>query len=478
MKQRTLAGLISAGPANLGNVHNHKKAVASIAFALAVAGSPIAAHADGTILLMRSVKGMYQGSPTSVGSGLFTIHDDGSHLKQLTPWVENSYYMTSGSAYYGPPRRVLTGYWPTSNFSPSGNRIQYFAGQSSDPTAAPYPGKYRVMDLRTGQSYRLFSGTDDNAAPGHGYLAWGPKGSNWIAYTNSANGIRVDPRCVYLMRPDGSERHQLWCAPDYQSTPQGSVPTRAVEAIRWAGNGRSLLAYVSYNRKPLEFAVRPAQADPFGSTGYAVLFKVNVQTGIARKIAPNIPSPESGDISYDGTKVVYQQYDYNGCGDENPEASGVSLCVQDLTTGQVTTLRPDSLGPGWDGKGAYGLSSYWYVSLLLSPDGSKLAFSMDNNAMPEATQSNLFTINTDGTGLHKYTRRSPDTPAGNRIAWIPVAWSADGKRLLVNKGVAPASIDSGDQSTSSEVTIFNLVTGRHHRITDGYAVDWLDDASR
>jgi Tol biopolymer transport system component len=385
--------------------------------------------------------------------------------------------MSSGSAYYGPPRRVLTGYWPTSNFSPGGHRIQYFAGHASDPTAAPYHGKYRVMDLRTGQSYRLFPGADDNAAPGYGYLAWGPAGSNLIAYTNSANGIRVNPRCVYLMRPDGSERRQLWCAPDHQSTPQGSVPTRAVEAIRWAGNGKSLLAYVTYYRKPLSLAgARPAQADPFGSTGYAALFKVDVPTGAARKIAPNIFAPESGDISYDGSKVVYQQYDYSGCGDDNPEAPGVSLCVQDTTTGQVTTLRPDPLGPGWDD--AYGLSSYWYVPLLLSPDGTRLAFSMDNKAQPEPTQSNLYVINTDGTGLHKYTHRGADAPAGHRIAWIPVAWSADGKRLLVNKGMAPASIDSSDQSTSSEVYIFNLATGRHRRIADGYAVDWFEDDCR
>ena len=450
------------------------KTLVSLAIALAMAGSSVASYASGTILFSRPVDGMYQGNLMRIGSGLFTVRNDGSHLKQLTPWVANSYFLASGIAYYGAGGgKPSTGYWPTTNFSPHGYKIQYFAGESSDPTAVPYSGKYRVMDLRTGNSFSLLPGNDDNAAPGYGYLAWGPEASNLIAYTNSTSEIAVDPRCIYLMHTDGSARHLLWCAPAQQSTPQGLVPTLAVDSIRWAGNGQSLLAYVAYQPAPLEFARRLTPSANIGGSGYDALFKVDVLTGQATEIASNNPDPPSGDISFDGTKVVYQQYGAgSGCDNDNPESTnGISLCVQDLTTGQVTELDPTSQG-AWGGMGAQGLSAFWYVSLLLSPDGSKLAFSMDNL---DQSESDLYIMNTDGTGLRELTHRGTSTPAGTWVAWIPVAWSTDGTRILANRGTLSSS--GYDGRRPSTIHILNLSTGKNRYITDGYAADWFEDTS-
>src|SRR5690242_15405641 len=104
------------------------KPLASIAVALAMAGSAVV-HASGTILLTRPVDGTYQGSLMRVGSGLFTVGNNGSQLKQLTPWVAHAYYQQSGDA---------NSYAITRNFSPLGRSIVYFAGTSADPTAVVY----------------------------------------------------------------------------------------------------------------------------------------------------------------------------------------------------------------------------------------------------------------------------------------------------------------------------------------------------
>jgi hypothetical protein len=447
------------------------KTLVSVAIALAMAGSAVAARANGTILLSRPVDGVYQGTLMKVGSGLFTIHNDGTHLKQLTPWVANSYYLPSGVAYYS-AGGAATGYFLTRNFAPGGGRIQYFHGESSDPRAVPYAGKYRVMNLGTGDSYRVFPGSNDNAPPGYGYLAWGPAGTHLIAYTNSTSNLPVDPHCVFVMHPDGSARRQLWCAPEQESTPQGMVPTLAVEGIRWAGNGKSLLAFVSYRPVPLNFA-RPMSSMQLGGTGYAALYKVDVQTGVGKEIATNNPEPVSADLSYDGTKVVYQPWDGWECGNTNPEdQEGISVCELDQTTGQVTTLLgwERDINEDWEMRGLEGWSGFFYVNLLLSPSGSKLAISMDN---ADQNESDLYVVNSDGTNLRQLTHRDAQTPAQQMVAWVPVAWSADGNRLLANRGTI--ALSSTDGRRPSDVHIINLATGKNRCVTSGYAVDWFED---
>lgn len=430
------------------------KSLVSIAIALAMAGSAVV-HANGTILLTRPVDGSYQGKLTTVGEGLFTIKNDGTHLKQLTPWVAHSYYSQLG----------LFSYYTTRNFSPLARDIVYFAGK---PSGSWYlDGKYRVMNLASGQSHRLFPGSNDSAAPGYGAVAWGPNGL--IAYANSANGIPVNPHCVYLMRGDGSERHRLWCAPAQESTPQGMVPTLSVGGIRWAGNGKSLVATVYY--QPVGLAIAPAsEPPPVGGTAWSAVYKVNVKTGVGTEIATN--TADFFDVSYDGSKVVYEQWSGDGCGNTNPEGmNGTSLCVLDLKAGHVTTINPPG-GRDWWQRGSGGVSGLWAIQVLFSPNGSKLALSLDNI---EQTESDLYVINTDGTGLRQITFPNPATPAGTVVGWMPVAWSADGGRILANRGTA--ILVGTDQRRPTDIHILNLMTGKNRRLTDGYAVDWHDNTS-
>lgn len=463
------------------NMESHMRSIscAAIALAMTVSFSCVSAYASsGTILFTRPVNGTYNGMSVQVGSGLFKIDDNGTNYRQLMPLVANAYYMPSGVAYasgYDPIKgtSVASGTWLTKNFSPDGQSIQYFVGRSANPLPNDtFPGKYYVTNLQTSATHALFAGSNDNARPGYGYVAWGPAGSNEIAYANSTSEVPTSPPCVELMHADGSNRHTLWCAPKNINIVQGAVPSLAVSEIRWAGNGKSLLAYVSYQPVPLAVPKKPATAMMIGGTGFAALYDINVQTGAATLIAPDVPDPAFGDISYDGNEVLYQQEDLLRCGDDNLESTGVSLCVKNLKTGTVTSLFGID---GWDQNGANGQwwSAYRYPQALLSPDGTKVVITMQTQNTYE--QGDLYVMDADGNNLRQLTTRDPNAPANARIAWIPVAWSPDGRQLLVNQITAPASGQSKNQTTSSEVHVIALSNGKDWDVTKGYAVDWFKD---
>jgi len=430
------------------------RSLSCVAIALAMICPCMDTYA-GTILLRRDINTAYNGVLMPTGSGLFTIADNGSNLQQLTPAETHTWYVPSGVSY-GPP-----GHWLTRNFSPDGRNILYFTGQTTDPTpGGPSSGKYYTMNLRTGVTQALFDGSNDNTLPGVGWLAWGPQGSNVIAYANSTNGAPVTPACVYVMQPDGSNKHSLWCAPAQVNTTLGPAPTLSVETLRWAGNGRTLLAFVTYQPPGV-----PAYI------GHLAAFLIDVQTGTAVEAADNIPV-EVGDVSYDGTMIIYQQWDATKCGNEDPTAAGVSLCVKDLRTSQVTSLLPSGAWNQW-GRDGYWWDSYWYDDLLLSPDGSQAAFMMKTSASLDA---DLYAINTDGTNLRQLTTQNPAPPSGfNYVDWLPTAWSPDGTQILVNRSVQPnfGPACCTDSTWPSEVHIVNVNTGKDRLVANGFAVDWF-----
>jgi hypothetical protein len=449
------------------------RSVYCVAIAMAMGMSCGAAYADnGTILFTRTLSG----SGAEAGSGLFVIQDNGTNFRKLTPLTANSYYLPSGTGDYA-ANGFYNDNWLTKNFSPDGQSMLYFAGQTSSPAVnALFPGKYYVMNMQTGVSHPLFAGTNDNDAPGYGYLAWGPSGTNEIAFTNSTSEVDTSPPCVELMHTDGTDQHPLWCAPATINIAQGAVPTLAVSQLRWSGNGKTLLAYVSYQAVPLAVPKKRATAATSpGSTGWVALYAINVQTGAAKLVAPDVPDPAFGSISYDGNVVVYQQQDLFYCGDNNLESTGQSLCVQNLTTGVVTSVFPAESG-AWDLQGADGewWGPIWYPQALLSPDGSKVAVTMVN---PNSTslQGDLYIVSTDGNAVtQQLTKRPANAASSQGIAWIPVAWSPDGHQLLANN-VTATGVGSQDPAvpSSSEVHIFAVGSDTDWDVTKGYAVDWL-----
>lgn len=447
------------------------------AIALAMACSSVAVYANGTILLTRPINSSSNGTVAPIGTGIFSINDFGHNLRQLTPLQAGSYYMPSWVAFLNYQTGVDN--WLTKNFSPDGRSMLYFQNPSTDPADGQYSGKYYVKDLDTGNVRPLFAGSNDNTAPGYGYLARNPANGNLIAYTNSTSEFAVSPACVNLMHADGSDQHVLWCAPATIALPDYPTwPLQSVESIRWSGNGQKLMVFASYQPPPLgSISTRPPASAMFaGAAGsgpvegsgiaYAALFVVDVASGTGVEVAANIVDPPSGDISYDGTKVIYEQYDYAQCGDEDQEALGDSLCFKDLTMGTVTDLLPPTV---WNNQGdLYGWwSAHWYPEILLSPDGSQAAFTMVE-AMGNS-EADLFTINTDGSNLRQLT--SSTTQPSIYTGWTPVAWSPDGKRLLANRTTVPVS-GSADQTWPSEVHIITVGSGADRFVTKGYAVDW------
>lgn len=417
------------------------------------------AHAKSTILLSRAVNTVSNGVLAPTGSGLFSVSEHGKHLQQLTPFVAGAYYMPSWLAFQNYTSGV--GYWLTTNLSPDGQSLMYLQFPSPEPTDDPYSGKYYEKNLKTGVTQALFAGSDENAAPGDGYLAIDPADGNVIAYANSNSEYPpFTAPCVYLMQADGTDQRALWCAPGSISVPVWGQPwSLAVSSLHWSGNGQKLMAYVSYTGEDLP---PPPLGGPVGdSTGYSALFVIDVATGTAVEVGANMVDPPSSDISYDGTKVIYQQYDATRCGNEDPTASGISLCFKDLTTGKVTDLLPST----WSSQGGYGSwwEADWYPEILLSPDGSQAAFTMRTAG---SNSEDLYTIRTDGSGLHQLTTSTP-----SNTAWIPAAWSRNGTRILANRATAPSS--SQDQSWPSEIHMIKVSNGHDRFVTDGYALQWL-----
>jgi Tol biopolymer transport system component len=421
------------------------RSLSCIAIALAMTCSCVAAYASNTILLTRPINGTYNGSLVPAGSGLFTINDNGSNLRQLTPLEVNSWYVPSGVGAYGPGR------WLTRNFSPDGQDIQYFYGQTTDPSAGgPTSGKYYTMNLRTGVTQPLFDGSNDNAAPGYGYLAWGPVGSNVIAYASPVNG--TTPACVYLMQPDGSNKHSLWCAPTQVTVIGGAVPTAAIDTIRWAGNGQRLLAFVQY--KPNG-----------GYYEHAAVYRIDVQTGEGTLIDTNAVDAATADISYDGTKILYQKYG-GSCADWNPKAVSINLCVRDMRAGHIHSVLPPGVWSTWGQYGVWWLG-HWAFPLLLSPDGSQVAFMLQSSG---ALEADVYVINSDGTNLRQLTAQGPIENV-SAVEWVPVAWSPDGTQVLANRTVSPV-FGATDQTWPGDVHIITIDSDKDRLVTNGYAVDW------
>ena len=210
------------------------------------------------------------------------------------------------------------------------------------------------MNSRGERTRPLFYGADDlekpSDGPGYGSVTWGPAGTNQIAYANAPDDSPTKhPACIRLMHPDGTGDHKLWCASRWDY--------RGIEAIRWSGDGKSLLAY----------AVRTDATGP-GVSPLADLYVVDVQTGAATLVEANVRAPYVGwgvgDISYDGHEVVYGVvYDTHDPGPCNvpTQAAAIVWCARNMQTGQTVALTdPDKAV-------AFGMQ----YQVLLSPDGAQ-----------------------------------------------------------------------------------------------------------
>ncbi|WP_424681457.1 hypothetical protein [Frateuria sp. YIM B11624] len=427
---------------------------ATLTFAAAAAAGPgvlpqnaqpsIDSTSPGTIILVRPLASTVNGHQQIIGSAIFSIHDDGSDLLQLTPYAEGVFNVPDA---WPAPFDALEN-WVGSAFSPGGHYSQFlqaYTGSGSTSNNPYVSGKYYVMDASGQQRLPLFHDGNDlpsgNNSPSYGYLTWGPAGTHLIAFSNSANGAPVNHACVGVIHPDGTGERKLWC-------PQGYYPqyNQAVESLRWSGDGRSLLAYVELTTPDSPF--------PHGSD----LYRVDVATGAATLVQANVTSNlhgPGGDLSYDGHEIVFQTNTPGSCTPDQQEQ--MVLCARNMLTGQQVALV--------DPSGALILAG---GQLLLTPGGSQ---AIVNTIDRYSSTEELYVINTDGTGLRQLTQPCvPLDPNGNIVVtWAAVRLSPDGQQLLANCYVQQ---ETPYVRLPTQMYVINLADGSARYVADGAAYDW------
>lgn len=430
------------GQESVMKVESRNRALAALVclFTTAFAAYPVVAGAQsspGTVLLTRHKSGLINGTKWPVSSAIFSIRDDGTGQRQLTPWKRGVFNLPSPSP------------WPVNAFSPSG-RYSLYLKQYSD---LDYPnptirGKYFLMNAQGERIRALFPGNDDLQPPSegrsYGSVTWGPAGTDEIAYANAADHQpHKHPACVRLMHPDGSADHKLWCAPRWDY--------RAIEGIRWSGDGRRLLA------------------DAVLSNGnherLADLFLIDTATGAATLVQANVKAPYDsggvGDLSYDGHAVLYSvpaNVDAPGpCAAAASSQVPVVWCIKNMLTGQVVPLV-DPTNVTWE----------WLNHAAISPDGSRAVVVGGNSSDLE-----LYVFNADGTGMRTITTPCVDNyREGTELFWSPVRFSPDSKQLLANCDFDPFQYPPPPGTGTHKVYLLDPVTGSARFVSYGDAYDW------
>lgn len=401
--------------------------------------------AQGRILLTRITTTTIDSSVFPAGAALFEANGNGSQVQQLTPLQSGYFYLPGADSDGSVWNSNVSIPWLSRNYSPTGDRFLYLAGQSVLP-AGNYSmsGKYYVRDA-LGVSVALFPGDNDLAAPGYGFLTWQPGGDE-IAYANSAeNQAAASQACVYLIHPDGTDARPLWCAPaSLYSGPQH------IQGIRWAGDGKSLIAYINWQ--------------PNGYPANWDLYEINAATGAATLVSTGIADPSAfpgtADVSYDGTKVIYQ-WNWDGyspaCDPSiNYDGPGALVCEKDMTTGQTHQVP-------------FTGSEAPTKQMLVSPDGSKMIATKPNTGVNYTIEDDLYLVSTaDGSILRQLTSIPASAPQGT-FAWRPVAWSADGTQLLTNRIYYSKGSGTPD---ATDVYIIHIGNGCTKHVTSGNAEDW------
>lgn len=421
-------------------------------FTAAFVAQPLVAAAQtspGTVLFARPMSGLYAGEKTITGYALFSIGDDGFGQRQLTPYAQ---YVYNVSALSNIPNYSEN--WLVNAFSPSGRYSLFVEAHSKYPLfgSTSFYGKFYMMNALGQRTKPLFSGSDDlespRVGPSWGSVTWGPAGTNEIAFTNAADDrLHSHHACVRLMHPDGTGNHKLWCATRWDY--------RALQGVRWSGDGSKLLVY----------AVRsPAKGqDP---NGVADLFLIDTATGAATLVQAATRPPYqngTGDVSYDGHEVVYGVPYFA----ENPgsctvpsDPYSVTWCAKNMLTGEVVPLvDPDNVVTFTSGG-----------QTLISSDGSRAYLRGTANYGADKPDIEIYTINTDGTGLRQITQPCVPVNSGTSLWWKPVRLSPDGTRMLANCHVD--QYPPAPPTSMTNIYVVNLADGSTRYVTRGSAYDW------
>ena len=421
-------------------------------FTAAFSAAPLVAAAQtspGTILFERPMSGLYAGEKTITGYALFSIGDDGLGQRQLTPYATYVYNV--------PSLTDIPGYsedWLVNAFSPSGRFSLFVEAQSNYPLfgSTTIRGKFYIMNARGQRTKPLFYGSDDlespRVGPSWGSVTWGPAGTDEIAFTNAADDqMHSDHACVRLMHPDGTGNHKLWCAPRWDY--------RALQGVRWSGDGRSLLLYAVRSKVKGQ--------DP---NGVADVYLIDTATGAATLVQDATKPPSqggTGDLSYDGHEVVYGVAYFTpdpGSCIVPSDPYSVTWCAKNMLTGQTASLVDPSNVVRFTAGG----------QKLISADGSQVFLGGTTNFGSSNPEVELYVINTDGTGLRRITEPCATIDAGTSLWWKAVRLSPDGTRMLANCRVD--QYPPGPPTSRTSIYVVDLATGSARYVTRGTAYDW------
>jgi Tol biopolymer transport system component len=293
------------------------------------------------------------------------------HFKQLlflpVLVIAVTYSQPAVEAMGDPYVLPIEGSYLAPRFSPDGKQLAL--------TTPHYQGIY-LYDWESGTLKELTS----EPAAGFG-LAWSPDG-NWIAARPAKFENRRRYNRIIIIQVNTGEQRQL---SPYQTKLPG-IP-------RWTADGK--FVFMNLTSRFQSYAIDPTIKPDTDVTLFYVRGKrIYERSLLGRSDKPLLSAP--GEVlnmipNPQQTKIAY-------------EILGDNLWILDLTTGRTYDLGPGS-EPTWH------------------PDGEKLAFMVTRDDGHQIIESDIYVVNSDGSGRLKLT----ETPS---VLEMRPDWSPDGKRIV------------------------------------------------
>ena len=269
-------------------------------------------------------------------------------------------------------------------------------------------------------------------------------GEPWIAYMSQVAGPGSDR--LWLVRPDGSDRHQLATGLDGQQehpdwSPDGSRilfdhwftdPTRtgldllddwvmnadgsAARRVAWCDSPCYQLGYPSWAPDGGRFVVSRFDELVGDAWGASAVEIVDLATGtrrVAWASADGSQAVHNPRWSPDGTRIVFTLETYSDATESTLVSSVVAIVNANGSSADPLVITPAELGAG---------SPDW------SPDGTRIAFHNrfdPGEAATRTTATDIWTVAPDGSGLTNVTNLG----LGSQRAIEPT-WTPDGSRLV------------------------------------------------
>jgi Tol biopolymer transport system component len=252
---------------------------------------------------------------------------------------------------------------------------------------------------------RLTSGPEEAWHP-----VWSPNGTR-IAFWSENDGVEI----IYLMKPDGSNRHKLiHSARKFSWSPDGSQfvisSNNDIQVINIDGTYDK--RFNSYLRN--EYGNSPAWSPAGDLIAYSSKHDGHILMSVI--------SSSGGDPTRLTEAKMNYGYGYNVIPlSWSPDGNKIAYIYRDKKRGELYLINPDGTGRVklTSYKRAYGDSTYIY-EFSWSPDKQKIAFVMEHS-LHGYKNKDIFSINIDGTHLVQLT----DTPANEES----ISWSPDAKLI-------------------------------------------------